>query len=106
MFDELRSLDDERLIALQNIVQQKERVEKTYNKRVRIRNFQVGDLVLKTILPMDQKSRHLGKWSYNLEGPFVVDQVYKKNAYAIKEINLNTENKVINDKYLKRFYER
>nr|KYP42722.1 hypothetical protein KK1_035869 [Cajanus cajan] len=89
MYDELVSLEEERLIALQNLVQQKERVEKTYNKRAKARSFRVGDLVLKVILPMDQKSRHFGKWSPKWEGPFIIDQVYSKNAYVIKEINSN-----------------
>nr|KYP38277.1 hypothetical protein KK1_040492 [Cajanus cajan] len=88
------------------MIQQKERVEKTYNKKVRIQNFQVGDLVLKIILPMDQKSRHLGKWSYNWEGLFIIDQVYTKNAYVIKEIDSNVTSRVINGKYLKQFHER
>nr|KYP43885.1 hypothetical protein KK1_034665 [Cajanus cajan] len=106
MYDELVSLEEERLIALQNLVQQKERIEKTYNKRVKASSFRVGDLVLKVILPMDQRSRHLGKWSYNWESPFIIDQVYSKNAYMIKEINSNAASKVINGKYLKYFYQR
>nr|KYP59342.1 hypothetical protein KK1_014775 [Cajanus cajan] len=73
MLDELISLDEERLIALQNLVQQKQRVEKSYNKKVKAQRFRAGDLVLKVILPMDQKSRYLGKWSYNWEGPFMVE---------------------------------
>nr|KYP37809.1 hypothetical protein KK1_040986 [Cajanus cajan] len=55
---------------------------------------------------MDQKSRHLGKWSYNWEGPFIIDQVYTKNAYVIKEIDSNAASRVINGKYLKQFHER
>nr|KYP49086.1 hypothetical protein KK1_029208 [Cajanus cajan] len=106
MYDELVSLEEERLIALQNLVQQKERIEKTYNKRVKVRDFRVGDLVLKVILPIDQKSRHLRKWSYNWEGPFIIEQVYSKNAYVIKEINSNAASKVINGKYLKCFHKR
>nr|KYP50685.1 hypothetical protein KK1_027502 [Cajanus cajan] len=105
MYDELISLEEERLIALQNIVRQKERVEKSYNKRVKTQRFRVGDLVLKVILPMDQKSRYLGKWSYNWEGPFIVEQAYSKNAYVIKEINSNVT-KVMNGKYLKYFHKR
>nr|KYP35159.1 Pro-Pol polyprotein [Cajanus cajan] len=105
MYDELVSLEEERLIALQNLVQQKERVEKTYNKKVKAQRFRVGDLVLKVILPMDQKSRCLGKWSYNWEGPFIVEQIYSKNAYVIKEINSNVS-KVMNGKYLKYFHKR
>nr|KYP55434.1 Transposon Ty3-G Gag-Pol polyprotein [Cajanus cajan] len=106
MYDELISLEEERLMALQNLVQQKERVEKTYNKKVKMQRFRVGELVLKVILPMDQKSRYLGKWSYNWEGPFLVEQVYSKNAYVIKEINNSSASKVINGKYLKHFHKR
>nr|KYP40123.1 hypothetical protein KK1_038551 [Cajanus cajan] len=105
MYDELISLEEERLIALQNLVQQKERVEKSYNKRVKAQQFRVGDLVLKVILPIDQKSRYLGKWSYNWEGPFLFEQVYSKNAYVIKEIKSNVS-KVMNRKYLKCFRKR
>nr|KYP33392.1 hypothetical protein KK1_045758 [Cajanus cajan] len=54
---------------------------------------------------MDQKSRHLGKWSYNWKGPFKIDQVYSKNAYVIKELKSKVSN-VINGKYLKYFYDR
>nr|KYP53839.1 hypothetical protein KK1_000002 [Cajanus cajan] len=104
MYDELISLEEERLIALQNIVRQKERVEKSY-KRVKTQRFRVGDLVLIVILPMDQKSRYLGKWSYNWEGPFIVEQAYSKNAYVIKEKN-SYVTKVINGKYLKYFHKR
>nr|KYP39444.1 hypothetical protein KK1_039256 [Cajanus cajan] len=92
-------------MALQNLVQQKEKVERSYNKRVKIQRFRVGDLVLKVILPIDQKSRYLGKWSYNWEGPFIVEQVYSKNAYVIKEINSNVS-KIMNGKYLKCFHKR
>nr|KYP33212.1 hypothetical protein KK1_045958 [Cajanus cajan] len=106
MYDELNSLDEESLMALQNIIQQKEKVEKTYNKRVKAQNFRVGELVLKVILPIDQKSQHLGKWSYNWECPFIIDQVYSKNAYVIKETNSRLASKVINEKYLKKFHER
>nr|KYP49487.1 hypothetical protein KK1_028768 [Cajanus cajan] len=106
MYDKLVSLEEERLIALQNLVQQKERIEKKYNKRVKARSFRVGDLVLKVILPMDQKSQHLGKWSYNWEGPFIIEQVYSKNTYMIKEINSSNASKVINEKYLKCFHKR
>nr|KYP57164.1 Pro-Pol polyprotein [Cajanus cajan] len=73
MYDELISLEEEWLLALQNMVQQKVRIEKTNNKKVKARRFRVGDLVLKVILPMDQKYRHLGKWSFNWEGPFIIE---------------------------------
>ncbi|WJX12138.1 hypothetical protein P8452_02667 [Trifolium repens] len=65
MLDELVDLDEERVKALEMLTQQKERVAKAYNKKVKSKTFSVGNLVWKVILPMDKKDRVLGKWSPN-----------------------------------------
>lgn len=83
MYDELNNLDEERLEALENIIRQKERVSRYYNKKVKSKVFQVGDLVWKTILPIDVKSRKFGKWSPTWEGSFKVEKVFSNNAYQI-----------------------
>jgi hypothetical protein len=83
MFDELVDLDEERLRALEVFTKQKERVSKAYNKKVKAKSFNVGDLVWKAILPMDKKDRVLGKWSPSWEGPFKIVQVYSNGAYEI-----------------------
>jgi hypothetical protein len=36
-------------------------VAKAYNKKVKAKSFQVGDLVWKTILPLRNKDRKFGK---------------------------------------------
>nr|KYP76636.1 Retrovirus-related Pol polyprotein from transposon gypsy [Cajanus cajan] len=54
---------------------------------------------------LTEKSRDRGKWSYNWEGPFVIERIYSNNAYLIKEINSRDTSKVINGKYLKKFHE-
>ncbi|CAJ2637090.1 unnamed protein product [Trifolium pratense] len=51
MFDELVDLDEERLRALDALSRQKERVAKAYNKKVKSKTFEVGNLVWKVILP-------------------------------------------------------
>ena len=51
MMDNIDEVADKRLVALQAIEKEKLRVAKTYNKKVRLKEFQVGDLVWKTILP-------------------------------------------------------
>ncbi|XP_045791842.1 uncharacterized protein LOC123886583 [Trifolium pratense] len=61
MFDELVDLDEERLRALDTLSRQKERVAKAYNRKVKSKTFEVGNLVWKVILPMDKKDRILGK---------------------------------------------
>nr|KYP39271.1 hypothetical protein KK1_039409 [Cajanus cajan] len=67
---------------MQNVIHQKEKVSRVYKRKVTTKKFLIGDLVLKVIIPMDQKSRNLGKWSY--KGPFVIEQIYSNNAYVIK----------------------
>ncbi|XP_045821947.1 uncharacterized protein LOC123914819 [Trifolium pratense] len=50
MLDELTDVDEERLQALDALIRQKERIAKSYNKRVKSKLFDVGDLVWKVIL--------------------------------------------------------
>jgi hypothetical protein len=55
----------ERMRALGEIGRDKLRLAKAYNKRVREKSFQVGDLVWKTILLIGSRSNKFGKWSPN-----------------------------------------
>ncbi|KAL1318352.1 hypothetical protein AAHE18_15G200100 [Arachis hypogaea] len=101
LYDELNELDDERLRALERVIRQKEIMSKSYNRRVKAKTFAVGDLVWKTILPIERKSKTYGKWSPTWEGPYVVDKVYPGNAYKIIEIGSGKRIPSINGKYLK-----
>ncbi|XP_016186043.1 uncharacterized protein LOC107627736 [Arachis ipaensis] len=65
IFDELNELDSERILALDNVIRQKESVARSYNRRIKEKSFKIGELVLKVILPMEKKSRFLGKWSHS-----------------------------------------
>ncbi|XP_045810829.1 uncharacterized protein LOC123905257 [Trifolium pratense] len=57
MLDELTDVDEERLQALDALIRQKERIAKAYNKKVKSKTFDLGDLVWKVILPMDRRDR-------------------------------------------------
>src|ERR1051325_4780368 len=70
------ALDEERMLALDALRRQKDRVAKAYNKKVKDKVFHVDDLVWKVIFPMDRNNRVLGKWSPNWEGPFKIIQVF------------------------------
>jgi hypothetical protein len=52
MLDRLDEVSDERVKALGKIERDKLRVAIAYNKRVKEKSFQAGDLVWKTILPI------------------------------------------------------
>jgi hypothetical protein len=61
-------------------------VARAYNKKVKAKSFQVGDLVWKTILPLRNKDRKFGKWSQSWEGPYKVKQVMSSNAYLLQTL--------------------
>ncbi|CAJ2657404.1 unnamed protein product [Trifolium pratense] len=103
MLDELTDVDEERLQALDALIRQKERIAKAYNKRVKSKLFDVGDLVWKVILPMDRRDRVFGKWSPNWEGPFKISQVLSNGAYEIEELTPEKRSVNMNDKYLKKY---
>src|ERR1044072_9369811 len=103
MGDELVNLDEERMLALDSLRRQKDRVAKAYNKRVKDKVFHVDDLVWKVILPMDRNDRIFGKWSPNWEGPFKLIQVFSNNAYELEELALDRRILRVNGKYLKRY---
>ena len=72
MYNELNTLDEEHLISIENIIRQKEKVVKHYNKKLRKKSFRIGDLIWKVILLMDLKSKVLSKWSPNWDEPYVI----------------------------------
>ncbi|CAJ2630140.1 unnamed protein product [Trifolium pratense] len=103
MLDELTDVDEERLQALDALIRQKERIARAYNKRVKSKLFDVGDLVWKVILPMDRRDRVFGKWSPNWEGPFKISQVLSNGAYEIEELTPERRSVNMNGKYLKKY---
>ena len=61
MMDNIDEVADKRLVALKSIERDKLRVARAYNKKVKLKNFQVGDLVWKVILPIGSKHRKFEK---------------------------------------------
>ncbi|XP_015941283.1 uncharacterized protein LOC107466794 [Arachis duranensis] len=104
MFDDLNDLDLEHIATLENMIRQKESIAQSYNSRIKEKCFSIEELVLKVILPMEKKSRVLGKWSHTWEGPFQIVELYSGNAYRIKDIESENVVKSINGKYLKQYH--
>ena len=57
MMIELKALDGKILQALDHIMIQKKKVARAYNKRVRRKIFEEGELVWKVVLPIGAKDR-------------------------------------------------
>ena len=104
MMDNIDEVTDKRMKALKEIEKDKLRVARAYNKKVKDKSFQVGDLVWKTILPLGMKSNNFGKWSPSWEGPYRVVKVIFGNFYMMETLQGDRLPRAINGKYLKKFY--
>jgi adenosyl cobinamide kinase/adenosyl cobinamide phosphate guanylyltransferase len=63
MMDNIDKVIDKRVTALGETEKDKIMVAKAYNKKVKAKLFQVGDLVWKTVLPLRSEDRKFEKWS-------------------------------------------
>ncbi|XP_073121994.1 uncharacterized protein [Henckelia pumila] len=99
MITELEDLDDMRMQDFNNLMVQKKKVARSYNKRVKRKSFHEGDLVWKFILPIGAKYRKLGKCFPNWEGPFKVHRVLDGNAYWLASVEGKLHKRCINGRY-------
>jgi hypothetical protein len=86
MMDNINEITDKRMRALKKIEKDKARVARAYNKKVRPKLFQVGELVWKTILPLRTKNVKFGKWSPSWEGPCKIIKVIVGNSYMMESL--------------------
>jgi hypothetical protein len=65
MNDNVEDLTELRLWSLQKTKENKAKVASAYNKKVKPKEFQVGDLVWEAVLPLGTKDAAYDKWSPN-----------------------------------------
>ena len=86
MKDELEDLAGHRLRALISIEENKRRVAKWYDKKVKAKEFTDGYLVSKIILSIETRSSKFRKWSPNWEGPYRISRSALGNAYILETL--------------------
>ena len=86
MKDELDDLAEHQLRALMGIEENKKRVARWYDKKVKTKEFADGELVWKLILSIGTKSSKFGKWSPNWEGPYQINRSAPGNAYILETL--------------------
>ena len=104
MMDNIDEVSDKRLQALKEIEKDKLRVARAYNKKVRAKSFQVGELVWKTILPLGTKSNKFGKWSPSWEETYKIIKVIFGNSYMVETMQRERLSRALNGRYLKKYY--
>jgi hypothetical protein len=104
VMDNIDEVTNKRMEALEEIEKDKRRVDITYNKRLKAKSFQVGDLAWKTILPIRTKSNKFGKWSPNWEDPYKIVKVCSGNSHMVETLQGHQLPRALNGRYLKKFH--
>src|SRR4051812_8053082 len=101
-FDQLSLIEEKRMKALCHGQLYQARMKQAFNKKVRPREFQEGDLVLKKILSFQPDSR--GKWSPNYEGPYVVKRTFSGGAMTLTTMDGDELPHPVNADAVKKYF--
>jgi hypothetical protein len=88
----------------QSLIKLIKRVARAYNKKVKLKEFQVGDLVWEAVLPLGTNDTTYGKWSPNWHGPYRIDQVLPGNTYMLEELDGVKFPVAVNGQHLKKYF--
>ena len=83
---QLDLVDEVRVTAEQRLARYQNRMAKYYNSRVRHRDFQVEDIVLKRVMGTARDPIQ-GKLSPNWEGPYRVKSWQRKGTYHLETLD-------------------
>ncbi|KAL2226706.1 UNVERIFIED_CONTAM: hypothetical protein Sindi_2029300 [Sesamum indicum] len=97
---DLEVIEEKREIAYAKILHHKSLMMKSYNKRLRPKQFQVGDLVLKKV----EVSKHVGKLDPGWEGPYKVTEIKRRGTYRLQDLEGRDLPRPWNVQNLKKFY--
>jgi hypothetical protein len=104
MNDNVEDLTVLSLWSLEKIIENKDKVARTYNKEVKLKEFQVRDLVWEAVLPLGINDAAYGKWSPNWHEPYRIDQVLPRNAYMLEELDGVKFPVAVNGQHLKKYF--
>jgi len=100
--EQLALIDEKRLTSICFGQLYQQRMARAYNKKVRPRNFEVGQLVVKRILPHQDEAK--GKFAPNWQGPYVIKQVLSKGALQLADMEEKAIDTIVNADSIKRYY--
>ena len=101
---ELDASDEMQEAATIQIASYQRRLANSYNKRVKPRVFQPGDLVLRKVFE-NTADPTAGKFQPNWEGPYVVTLPGGSGSYAIDKTDGTPIPRMSNAMHLKRYYQ-
>ena len=101
-YEQLNLISERRIAAICHHQLYQNRMAKAYDKKVRPRVFQEGDLVLKKLLSLPGEDR--SKWAPNYEGPYVVRKAFSGGALKLSRMDGEDLPRPVNSDSVKRYY--
>ncbi|XP_070025838.1 uncharacterized protein [Nicotiana sylvestris] len=98
--EQLTMIDEKWMATVYHGQLYQQRMARAYNKKVRRRKFEVGQLILRCILLHHEEAK--GKFSPNWKGPYIVRRVLPKGALYLADIEGNDHETTINADVVKR----
>ena len=101
--EDLDTIDELRDLAKLRIAAHQQRIANSYNKNIRIRRFQIGDLVLRKTF-QNTKDPADGKLAPKWEGPYVINSKAGKGAYWLADMEGSLLPRAWNAIHLKSYF--
>ncbi|XP_074301332.1 uncharacterized protein LOC141632713 [Silene latifolia] len=103
MASSLDTIDELRTSAQIRMASYRQTVARSYNKNVKVRTLQVGDLVLRKVF-QNTKNQQVGKFAYNWEGPYKVESAVGNGAYRLVTLEGQMVPRSWNITHLKKYF--
>ncbi|XP_070045143.1 uncharacterized protein [Nicotiana tomentosiformis] len=100
-YEQLALIDGKRMNAVCHGQLYQNRMVRAFNKKVRPRQFTLGQLVLKRIFPHQDEAK--GKFSPKWQGPYIVHRVLTRGTLILAEMDGEIWPKPINLDAVKRY---
>ena len=104
MVKNLNTIDELRESAAIRIESYQRRLANSYNKRVKARTLQPGNLVLRRVFE-DTADPNARKFQPNWEGPYLVTRAGQSSSYTLDKLEGTPIPRMWNATYLKRYYQ-
>ncbi|XP_070025387.1 uncharacterized protein [Nicotiana sylvestris] len=100
--EQLTLIDEKRMAAIYQGQLYQQTMAPAYNKKVRPKNFEVGQLVLRCIILNHQEAK--GKFAPNWKGPYIIRKLLPKGKLYLGDIEGNDPETTVNADIVKRYY--
>ncbi|XP_070050317.1 uncharacterized protein [Nicotiana tomentosiformis] len=100
--EQLTMIDEKQMAAVCHGQLYQQRMDRAYNKKVWPRKFEVGQLVLRRILPHHEEAK--GNFAPNWKGPYIIRRVLPKGALYLGDIEGNDTETAVSADAVKMYF--